>query len=83
MKRIVICSDGTWGTPDQELPSNVTRLARAVLPTAPDGTAQVVFYDAGVGTEGSWFYRAVGAGERQGNPEKHPGLLPLHHAQLR
>ena len=61
MKRIVICSDGTWGTPDQELPSNVTRLARAVLPTDPGGTAQVVFYDAGVGTEGFWLYRAAGA----------------------
>ena len=61
MKRIVVCSDGTWGTPDQELPSNVTRLARAVLPTDPGGMAQVVFYDAGVGTEGSWPYRLVGA----------------------
>ena len=61
MKRIVICSDGTWNTPDQELPSNVTRLARAVLPSGPDGTAQVVFYDAGIGTEGFWPYRMVGA----------------------
>ncbi len=60
MKCIVICSDGTWNTPDQELPSNVTRLARAVLPTAPDSTAQVVFYDAGVGTEGFLPYRLVG-----------------------
>ena len=61
MKRIVVCSDGTWGTPDQELPSNVTRLARAVLPTDPGGKTQVVFYDAGVGTEGFWLYRLVGA----------------------
>ena len=61
MKRIVICSDGTWSTPDREFPTNVTRLARAVLPTAPDGAAQVVFYDAGVGTEGSWAWRVLGA----------------------
>ena len=61
MKRIIVCSDGTWNTPDQELPSNVTRLARSVLPTAPDGAAQVVFYDAGVGTEGFLPYRLVGA----------------------
>ncbi len=60
MKRIVICSDGTWGTPDQESPTNVTRMARAVLPTAPDGTVQVVFYDAGIGTEGSLLSRIVG-----------------------
>lgn len=61
MKRIVICSDGTWNTPDREAPTSVTRMARAVLPTAPGGTAQVVFYDAGVGTEGSWLWRLIGA----------------------
>ncbi len=61
MKRIVICSDGTWSTPDRELPTNVTRMARAVLPSAPDGTAQVIFYDAGVGTEGYWLWRLLGA----------------------
>ncbi len=60
MKRIVICSDGTWNTPDQESPSNVTETARAVLPTAPDGTVQVVFYDAGVGTENSPLLRMLG-----------------------
>ena len=60
MKRIVICSDGTWQRPGQAVPTQVTRLARAVLPKAPDGTAQVVFYDAGVGTEGGWLYRVLG-----------------------
>lgn len=55
MKRLVVCSDGTWNTPDQEdrgtlSPTNVVRTARAVAPTAPDGTCQVVFYDQGVGT---------------------------------
>ena len=49
-KRIVICCDGTWNRPEQPVPSNVVRTARAVLPTAPDGVAQVVFYDEGVGT---------------------------------
>ena len=51
MKRIVICSDGTWQTPVQENTTHVIEVARAVLPTAPDGTVQVVFYDWGVGTE--------------------------------
>ena len=59
MKRIVICSDGTWQTPVQENTTHVIEMARAVLPTAPDGTVQVVFYDWGVGTE-SWANRLAG-----------------------
>ncbi len=54
-KRIVICSDGTWNKPDQKdggviRPSNVAKMAHAVLPRAPDQKQQVVFYDKGVGT---------------------------------
>ena len=52
MKRIVICSDGTWQTPNQKNPTHVVEMARSVSPTAPDGTTQVVLYDWGVGTEG-------------------------------
>ncbi len=59
MKRIVICSDGTWSTPEQHAPTNVALVARTVLPTAPDGAAQVVFYDEGVGTA-NWLDRLVG-----------------------
>ena len=59
MKRIAICSDGTWQTPNQANTSHVIEMARAVLPTAPDGTVQVVFYDWGVGTE-SWANRLAG-----------------------
>ncbi|HAL47792.1 MAG: DUF2235 domain-containing protein [SAR202 cluster bacterium] len=51
-KRIVICCDGTWNIPDQPNPTNVVKLARAILPEARDGTCQVVFYDAGVRTGG-------------------------------
>lgn len=54
MKRIVICADGTWNRPEQDLeddvPSNVLRLARAVKPVGSDGTPQQVFYDWGVGS---------------------------------
>jgi len=57
MRRLVICADGTWNSPDQELeeydlrkPTNVTKLSRAILPVDPDGTSQIVFYDTGVGT---------------------------------
>lgn len=54
-KRLVICCDGTWNTPEQRenhkyVPTNVVKTARAVKPVAGDGTPQVVFYDQGVGT---------------------------------
>lgn len=54
-KRIVICSDGTWNTPDQKdrgkyRPSNVVKIARAVAAFGRDKKPQIVFYDKGVGT---------------------------------
>lgn len=57
MKRIVICADGTWNVRDQideetnqRRPSNVTKIARAVLPRSASGIDQIVCYDEGVGT---------------------------------
>lgn len=55
-KRIVVCCDGTWNTPDQKddgvvCPTNVTRLAMAVAPYAGDGRRQMLYYDTG-GTHG-------------------------------
>jgi len=59
MKRVVICADGTWNDRDQKdkktnkrRPTNVTKVSRAVLPRAKDGTYQVVYYHDGVGTRG-------------------------------
>ena len=57
-KRIVICADGTWNRPEQNLsedfPTNVLKLARAICPIAKDKTGaklpQQVFYDWGVGS---------------------------------
>lgn len=54
-KRIVICCDGSWNTPDQKdrgkvRPSNVAKLALAVAPKDDKGIPQLVFYDKGVGT---------------------------------
>jgi uncharacterized protein (DUF2235 family) len=54
VKRLVLCCDGTWSTPDQEhdgkaCPTNVTKVAMAVAPE-DDGTTQLVFYQPGVGT---------------------------------
>jgi uncharacterized protein (DUF2235 family) len=54
-KRLVVCCDGTWNTPDQQsggrtCPTNVTKLALAVADTGDDGKQQLVFYHRGVGT---------------------------------
>ncbi len=49
-KRIVVCADGTWNDPEDEIPTNVLRIARAITPESADGVAQVVFYDWGVGS---------------------------------
>ena len=50
MKRIVIACDGTWSRLDARHPTNVAKLAQAVLPVAPDGVAQVVCHLDGVGS---------------------------------
>ncbi len=49
-KRIVICADGTWNDPEDEIPTNVLRVARAIQPQDSSGRPQVVFYDWGVGS---------------------------------
>lgn len=51
MKRIVICADGTWASPEKGLPTNVLRLSRAIAPLDMKKREQVVFYDWGVGTD--------------------------------
>ena len=63
MKRIVVCCDGTWNTPDEEkdgvaTQTNVVKLAQAVKPADAAGTRQLMFYDPGVGTSGNRFKRA-------------------------
>lgn len=62
-KRIVICADGTWNTPDQKdegviSPTNVARLAMSVAHFAGDGWRQMLYYDSGVGTH--WYDRIRG-----------------------
>lgn len=49
MKRIVIACDGTWNRLDAAHPTNVAKLAQAVLAAGPDGAAQVTCYLDGVG----------------------------------
>ena len=70
-KRIVICADGTWNRPEDDLskdfPTNVLRLARAIKPARSGKWSQQVFYDWGVG---SYYDRAVGGAT--GRPSVHP-----------
>jgi len=62
-KRLIICCDGTWQDSDGgtfEVPTNVTRLSRAIEPVAQDGTPQIVYYQSGVGTEFGMLNRLIG-----------------------
>ena len=53
MKRIVICFDGTWNAlTDPTSVTNVVRVGQAVKRFAEDDVAQVVYYNAGVGSGG-------------------------------
>jgi uncharacterized protein (DUF2235 family) len=71
VKRIVLCCDGTWNSADQSdedgqpCPTNVVRLAFRVAKRDDKDVAQIVYYDAGVGT-GNTIDRitggAIGAG---------------------
>jgi len=64
-KRIVVCCDGTWNTPDQlrggqPVPTNVSKVALAVAPKDSTGREQRMFYHRGVGT--SRWDRILGGG---------------------
>ncbi|MCL2877367.1 MAG: DUF2235 domain-containing protein [Acidobacteria bacterium] len=54
-KRLVICCDGTWNTPDKwkggaYAITNVARMALGTPSVGEDGHEQAVYYDKGVGT---------------------------------
>jgi len=54
MKRIVICADGTWNKPEENLekdyPTNVLKFSRAIAPLDNSKISQTVFYDWGIGS---------------------------------
>jgi uncharacterized protein (DUF2235 family) len=57
-KRLIMCCDGTWNSPDQarggvSCPTNVTKLAEMVPTAGSDGVEQRLHYQKGVGT-GRW-----------------------------
>ena len=53
MANLIICADGTWNRPEEDLnkdfPTNVLKLSRAIAPAAND-LKQHVFYDWGLGS---------------------------------
>jgi uncharacterized protein (DUF2235 family) len=49
VRKLIVCCDGTWNEPYKE-PTNVVKMLRAIRPTDDQGVAQLVYYDAGVGT---------------------------------
>lgn len=52
MKNIIICSDGTWQSPESDHGTHILRLAEGIAPEDSAGNKQVVYYDWGVGSEG-------------------------------
>ncbi|KAF8542798.1 hypothetical protein BDD12DRAFT_727926 [Trichophaea hybrida] len=71
MKRIIICCDGTWQNSDGgvlEDPTNITRITRALKSESSDGIAQIVYYQAGVGTGGA-IDKIIGGGTGDGLSE--------------
>ena len=52
MRRLIVCFDGTWNTPDKgDNPTNVVKMVRAIRSEA-GSVPQITFYDKGVGTGG-------------------------------
>jgi uncharacterized protein (DUF2235 family) len=48
LKRLIVCFDGTWNTPEDE--TNVSRIYAAIADQHSKCPSQLKFYDPGVGT---------------------------------
>ena len=76
MRNLIVCSDGTWNTPEQETagiptPTNVVRIRNAIRESTTAGQIeQLVYYHPGVGTDGSVKDSIVGGGTGKGLGEK-------------
>lgn len=70
IRRLIVCFDGTWNTPEDN--TNVIRLFQAVADENTGAREQLKFYDAGVGTEhlsqlrGGMFGKGISENVRQG-----------------
>ena len=65
-KRLIVACDGTWNNADDgmkngtlQIPSNITRISRAIKTISQDGIPQIVCYHQGLGTEGGSISRFV------------------------
>ena len=76
-KRLIVCCDGTWNEPDEKVDNNpadeteatnVLKVVRGIAPVDRHDIPQVVYYDAGVGTQG-FLDRYVGGGFGRGISE--------------
>ncbi|KAF2178815.1 hypothetical protein K469DRAFT_731418 [Zopfia rhizophila CBS 207.26] len=72
-KRLIVACDGTWMNSDNGLingklsiPSNVTRISRAIKAVSQEGIPQIVNYHFGVGTQGGIVDRVVGGATGEG-----------------
>ncbi|KAK4505575.1 hypothetical protein PRZ48_003538 [Zasmidium cellare] len=81
-KKLIVCCDGTWmdrdngwskgafGQPGKpQSPSNVTRIARAILPDDEAKHPQIVYYQAGIGTGLGLYEQLLGGGTGVGLSE--------------
>ena len=84
MKKIIICCDGTWNTPDMNengipIATNVVKIAESVQAQDDNGDEQLLYYDTGVGSSGSWLKRvfdgATGSGLSQNILEAYQYLI--------
>ncbi|WP_191059981.1 DUF2235 domain-containing protein [Geminicoccus harenae] len=67
MKRLVLCFDGTWNRADGGgSPTNVARIAQAVMPRGRDGTVQLTLYLRGVGATAGGMERLIAGATGQG-----------------
>lgn len=59
MKKIVICADGTWQSPESDCATHILRIARGIAPEDAAANKQVVFYDWGVGSDGDALFGGI------------------------
>ena len=58
-KRLIVCFDGTWNSPDNGRDTNVVKIMGAIAPVDKLGVPQITFYDAGVGADSRSIGRLV------------------------
>ncbi|GAB7366492.1 hypothetical protein MBLNU230_g8285t1 [Neophaeotheca triangularis] len=81
-KKLIVCCDGTWLDSDNgwvkgkwgkeghpAIPSNVTRISRAIASEDDDHHPQIVYYQAGVGTGIGLYSQLMGGGTGLGLAE--------------